>query len=59
MSNLFSSKKIIDRKNETEYIANDVEKYSKSGKNKVLVIWSDSGIGKTSIIKKLEIEKKA
>ncbi len=58
MSNLFSSKKIIDRKNETEYIANDVEKYSKSGKNKVLVIWSDSGIGKTSIIKKLEIEKK-
>lgn len=56
MSNIFSSQNIIDRINETQYVIEDINK--NDCKNKVLFIWSDSGLGKTSIIKKASLNSK-
>lgn len=52
MSNIFSTKTIIDRKHETTYIVEDINKNNGNLRNRVLFIWSDSGIGKTSIVEK-------
>lgn len=53
MSNIFSTKKIVDRKNETAYIIEDINKGNDSSRNKILFLWSDTGIGKTSIVSKV------
>lgn len=43
--------KVIDREEETKYIVNDINCADKNI-NKILLIYSDTGIGKSSIIKK-------
>ncbi len=53
MSNIFSTQNIIDRIDETRYVVEDINK--NKCKNKVLFIWSDSGLGKTSIVKKASL----
>lgn len=52
MSNIISTKNIIDRKHETTYVVNDINQNDGKPINKVLFLWSDSGLGKTSIVEK-------
>lgn len=58
MSNIISTKNIIDRKHETTYVVNDINQNDGKPRNKVLVLWSDSGLGKTSIVEKASQDEK-
>lgn len=49
--------KLIDRKNETKYIIDDINRFTEKQKNRILFIWADSGIGKTSTVKKASFQK--
>lgn len=50
MSVLFGKEELLDRINETDYIYNDI---ISSYENKIMIVWSDSGIGKSSLVNKL------
>lgn len=49
--------KLIDRNYETEYIIKDINKFTEKKQNRILFVWADSGIGKTSTIKKVGLQK--
>lgn len=48
--------KIVDRKHEVHVITNAIKEHKESKLGAILVIWSDSGYGKSSIVKKVKDE---
>lgn len=52
-----SEYKLIDRNAETNAILEDINKYQALKQNKILFIWADTGIGKTSVIEKIQQNK--
>ena len=54
MSTSFRENKLLDRVNETNYIYNDIVS---AHENKIMIIWSDSGIGKSSLTDKVFSKK--
>lgn len=54
---VYKVKDLIDRTREVKYIVEDINQSSKRNENKLLFIWADSGIGKSTTIKKASLQK--
>jgi len=52
--NIFSAIKLVDRKNETEMLFHDIQTKEDYSSNKTIILWADSGVGKSSVVQILK-----